>query len=190
MWQSPPHTQSSDNLLLAMLLQSPACGRCVQVSLHALKLELSHSCHSSVTTVPAALVLTHGRGSGMGKGVWPTRQFPRSSGSNLILLVLVLKPFDNVIPVSVSVRKAQCPQGCHKRKLDSHTVCVLLELLEKVSGEAFESSMGSVRFTALAQRVVCGCTFAASGPLIFLICKTEIIVLSHPPRVSGFLTFV
>ena len=60
-------------------------------------------------------------------------------------------------------------------------VCVLLESLEEMSGEAFESSVDSVRFTALAQRVVCGCSFAASVPLIFLISKTEIIELTHPP---------
>ena len=51
----------------AMLLQSPAFGRCVQVSLQAPTLELSHSCHCSVTEVPVGLVLTHAR---EGKGEW------------------------------------------------------------------------------------------------------------------------
>lgn len=44
--------------------------------------------------------------------------------------------------------------------------CVLLESLEEVSGEAFESSVDSVRFTDLARRVVCGCCFAASVLLL------------------------
>lgn len=43
----------------AVLLQSPARGRCVQVSLQVPTLELSLSCHSSVTEVPVGLVSTH-----------------------------------------------------------------------------------------------------------------------------------
>lgn len=51
----------------AMVFQSPAFGRCVQVSLQASMLELSHSCHSSVTKVLVGLVLTHARER---KGEW------------------------------------------------------------------------------------------------------------------------
>ena len=43
----------------AMLCPSPAFGRCVRVSLEAPTLELSHSCHSSVTRMVVELVLTH-----------------------------------------------------------------------------------------------------------------------------------
>ena len=73
------------------------------------------------------------------------------------------------------------PTGCRWGKLDSHTVRVLLESLEEVSGEAFQSRVDSVRFTALAQRVVCGCSFAASVPLNFPVSKTEIIEVTHLP---------
>lgn len=52
--------------------------------------------------------------------------------------------------------------------------------------------MGSARFTALAQRVVYGCSFAVSVPLTVLISKTEIVEITHllVPLVSGFFTFV
>lgn len=56
-----------------------------------------------------------------------------------------------------------------------------------MSGEAFESSVDSVRFTALAHRVVCGRSFAASVPLIFLISKTEIVeIISGCSEFQGF----
>lgn len=86
MWQCPPPRQSRDNLLLSLnpfaaacmwpkglrsaemlmgmwvlLSAPPARGRCVQVSVQALTLELPHSCHSSAPKGPLRLVFTHPR---------------------------------------------------------------------------------------------------------------------------------
>lgn len=105
--------------------------------------------------------------------------FPGALDPNLVLPFLVLKPFEKCYTSVFVYQEISVPTGLPWGEVGQ--VCVLLESLEEVFGEAFKSSMDSVRFTALAQRVDCGYSFAPSVPLIFPISKTEIIELTCLP---------
>lgn len=57
---------------------------------------------------------------------------------------------------------------------------MLLESSEEVPGEQFESEV-LVSGSQPWLRAVCDQSFASPLPLLFLICKTEIVVSSHLP---------
>lgn len=151
----------------------------MRVSRQAPVLGLSHCCPSSVTEVPAGLLVTQAS----------ERKEKRAGGrflaNPLVFWICWCQQGTSFFGVetfserysSVFTRKYHCPRGCPSGKLGSRVVCWACQRRRLV----FESSMNSVSFTALAQRVVCRCSSAVSIPLIFLISETEITELSHLP---------